>query len=774
MLVAHQASSKQHQEPEANNNHGSANQSLEQSVCRHGTAKPHFHEGTRFFTVGEEHEEDSEDQSTECGKRLMFSRDHPVVTAWSAILFIMLSYLGTLFLYRFCFLDLHASDVGIRPIGEADFGWKVWDIIVDVFFWFDLVFNFLLAQENPKGAEIFNLWYGAKRYLKFMFWLNLLACLPEEIFRLVLEVVIKDGSTSQSADPGAARIVRLQRISRMARLARLTRLATRLAKLVEFHNKFNGLEWFGSLRGVRVAKFLLGLVWTSHLLACGWYLTAVLHEPVHVTWLGRRMVEVQGEQRSLLQQGPFEQWVVAMYFVLTVFTTVGFGDISAGTEAEIFFVVIIMLVGAVVHSIIISEVINTLTSTDKAAESINRQMKLLDAFCIHADLDPEMRRRIRTEIFDCSKNWAEKTSFDKEEMRALLLGKLFPRSIIGKLPDVLYRGKLRNNMFLQCCSEVSIVPPRLPCLLAVHLIPAEFMSGEVVFQLHDFAYNLGLVLCGTFAFVGQPSHAGGVDAMPSNSMEEEDNAGLCRQPSSGLHKFPSNIPPWQLVLSQGPVVLSHRSRPHEQAHEMKAALNTEHSGTEAKAQNLSPYRLLGPKTYFGDMECITGSMRPATLRCERSGTTLLLRKNDFFELLEEFPHFGQVWASVAWRRDAHRRNALKRLTAPQSCRSLAATTIQLAFRSKRWSPDPSPGGLRCATVLRQATAKGRSAPESFVKSKQYNHRDLTEMTAPAPSNSYVLREVEKLQHAVGGIQSEMTHMKDMLQLLVSGGRTTQV
>jgi len=408
------------------------------------------------------------------------------------------------------------------------------------------------------------------------------------------------------------------------------------------------------------------------------------------------------------------------------------------------------LVGAVVHSIIISEVIQVVTSTDKSAMFIKEKMDLMEAFCVHADLEPEMRRHVQAELSECSKNWAEKLSFDKEEMKTLLLSKLVPRSIIGKLPDILYRGKLCNNKFLRCCSDVVIVPPRLPCLLAVHLMPVEFMSGEVVFQLHDFAFNLGLILSGTFAYVGQPSPDGGSDRMPQNLMVAEEES--VRQ-----QRTTRTTSAW--------MGRSHWTPSHTR-NDIGHTAASKRQGI--KGNNLSPYKLCGSENYFGAMECITGSMRLATFRCERSGMTLLLRKSDFFGLVDEFPHFGQVWSSSAWRQDHHRRKALRRLTEPHNFRTFAVTTIQQqGFRRVR-KQDPGMGleTMEAVSSWSNAAAQARSMTNITLKSKEYNHRDVKEMTAPAPSNSFVLREVEKVQHTVGGLQSEMKQMRQMLEALV--------
>jgi len=286
-------------------------------------------------------------------------------------------------------------------------------------------------------------------------------------------------------------------------------------------------------------------------------------------------------------------------------------------------------------------------------------------------------------------------------------------------------------------------------------MPAEFMSGEVVFQLHDFAFNLGLVLSGTFAFVGQAHPEGGHDSMLAANTSEEDSA-----PQRVTSYSPASVRRWTSPMP----LRAQWSRPPSSPEVVRDRMSTRHGITEVNVQGLAPYKLLGAKTYFGDIECITGSMRLATLRCERSGTTLLLRKVDFFELVDEFPHVGQVWASSAWKNESHRCSAVKRLTVPRSCKHFAAFAIQTAYRQRKWSPSPLNG--RSGSMMHKHARGIRGV--AHYKAKQYNHRDLKEMTAPAPSNSFVLREVEKVQHVVSGMQSDMKYVKEMLQVLCPG------
>lgn len=118
-------------------------------------------------------------------------------------------------------------------------------------------------------------------------------------------------------------------------------------------------------------------MWIVHILACGWYLCAALHEVPADTWVMRRVLDAEGA--TVVDREPFDQWLNAMYFVLTVFTTVGFGDMFAVTNGEIVYVCITMGVGAVVHSIIISEVINVVTSSDQMNVFVMKQRELIEA-----------------------------------------------------------------------------------------------------------------------------------------------------------------------------------------------------------------------------------------------------------------------------------------------------------------------------------------------------------------------------------------------------------
>jgi len=445
-----------------------------------------------------------------------------------------------------------------------------------------------------------------------------------------------------------------------------------LVKCLTARSRLACVQWFQSLRGVRIINFIAGLVFSLHLFACGWYLCAALHDDVHETWVARRTIS---DGRSLLEGPPMEQWLHAMYFVLTVFTTVGFGDMSAGTEAEILFVAATMLYGAVIHSIIISEVIRVVTSTDQVSEFIDKQMSLCEAFAEHTQLPWDAQSCMKEEIRYRARSWAT-NKFDKGEMKELITGKNLPRWLLGSLPAAMFQGRLLKNALFR--AGAAHVPPRLPCLLAVHLQQSEFEAGEIVYQMHDFPFNLFLVLSGVFAHIALPKDVGGVDAVYEAPDAVKGNGGNPKDDT-----FKKSVTVAQGGSSKGKLrrFLSNYTTASKSAPARRES--GDHSPQNDNS-HLYPYRLCGCNTYFGDVEMLRSRPRHTTVRCESTtALTMALHKTDFSELRDQFPQFAALWTYAAVRREGMRQEQLKRLTHGLSYRALAVCQIQKYWRSTR-------------------------------------------------------------------------------------------
>jgi len=435
-----------------------------------------------------------------------------------------------------------------------------------------------------------------------------------------------------------------------------------------------------SLRGVRVLNFFFGLVWAVHLLACGWYLTAALHDNHLRTWVARRVVDDSEPERilTLLDESSFTQWAHAMYFVLTVFTTVGFGDISAVTTGEILYVCFTMIVGAVVHSIIVSEMINTITSVDQTAAWRSKQKELVETWAGQVDLNQNTTRAL---VRWTKHSETMKQGYDRDEMRKLLTNCTLPNNLLTEVSTGVFSGRLMENAFITGWHKFqSFVPLRFPLLLALAMTQRFAQRGEVVYYCYDHAWNLYLVMSGTFANIAKPADQGGVSELPPK-MVRANEVGAADESTPKSTKTVGSTPKTGASESSLRASFAMDLALESSREDFHAVMGMEEKAT------LYPYQLFGAGNYFGEAEIFVEQRpRQSSVRCEGNkavgGTLLVLHKNDVCAIGEEFPHIAWMWRSAARRREVHRKAMLNRLTRGRSYRHFAAWTIQRVVRRR--------------------------------------------------------------------------------------------
>lgn len=592
---------------------------------------------------------------------LVVPENNLVRNIWNILLAILLVYTGTVFPYRLCFVELSISGQA-----ETNVGWTTVEWIVDGLFYIDLIANFFFSFRDNDGTEVRNLKRTSLRYLKGYFALNAIACIPPPLVGLIVEELF---TTNDNVSVNkSTRLPRLQRISRLARLTRLTRLG----KLFSFVMENPVWKWFQSLRGVRVINLVFGLCWAVHLVACGWYLTASLHSESdqEYTWVA---------SRGLLEAGPVEQWFHANYFVLTVFTTVGFGDMSATTMGEIVYVCFTMVIGAVVHSIIMSEVINVVMSVDQSALELNSQKELVMGFARHADLQGPVMKDLLN-FFE--RHRSKRQQFDRERMRQLITTCSMPRELVGDLIRGAFNGRLENNQLITTCLRYEKrMPPRFPLLVALALSGRRFYARELVYSAYDAPWNLFLVTSGTFAHIAFPSRQGGMIEMPPECID------LTRTPQPSSSHLVDYAMATKRNLSVSGIAFSSVMSRRLSKTATSSRITEEKEKKRHMRSTLFPYQLFGVGTYFGEAELLLepGRSRFSSCRCETEdpggGSVLQLHVSDLMKLCNEFPRFATAWRAASCRREERRKKLLQRLRHGHHYRGFAAMTIQRYVRS---------------------------------------------------------------------------------------------
>lgn len=401
-----------------------------------------------------------------------------------AVVGFLIMYVATIFPYKLAFLDFRIGSTE----EEEELYWIIIQWVVDVCFWIDLVLSFFCTYRTDEDFEVCDIRLIAKRYLTGMFILDLLACMPSQ----AMQMVLFGGDTNSRASP--TRAINLTKLQRLTRILRILRLR-QILNLAE-------MEWAQAIarfRGFRMFGLGAGVFWLVHLFGCGWYICGALSSNAELeSWVARRGLP---DGTTLLDKGPVNQWVHSCYFVLTVFTTVGFGDMSAFTVGEIIYVSVLMVVGGVVNGMVLSYVMNILEESDRKDLAIQKSVNTLKDFADHTQLSSTVTHYI-VNLARQSRNSAE---IDSVGVKKLFGGLILPRSAMSELPAKLWKGKLLKNAFFAkgaFVRQVQDLPPRLVLFVASMLKMRDFHeAGVLVYSEGDMPMNIFLVLAGTFAFV---------------------------------------------------------------------------------------------------------------------------------------------------------------------------------------------------------------------------------------------------------------------------------
>uniref|UniRef100_A0A915MYK2 Cyclic nucleotide-binding domain-containing protein n=1 Tax=Meloidogyne javanica TaxID=6303 RepID=A0A915MYK2_MELJA len=195
---------------------------------------------------------------------------------------------------------------------RAKFGepMEIIDLIVDIFFIIDIIINFRTTYVNDNDEVVSDPGKIALHYFKGWFFIDAVAAVP---FDLLLVETDSDETTT------------LIGLLKTARLLRLVRMAT----------------------------FAL----IAHWLACIWYAIGSTELPHRVA---RHLNEpyLITKNGSITAGGPSlkSRYVTSLYFTLSTITSIGFGNVSATTDSEKIFTIIMMILGSLMYASVFGNV----------------------------------------------------------------------------------------------------------------------------------------------------------------------------------------------------------------------------------------------------------------------------------------------------------------------------------------------------------------------------------------------------------------------------------
>ncbi|XP_030644494.1 potassium voltage-gated channel subfamily H member 8 [Chanos chanos] len=248
---------------------------------------------------------------------------------WDWLILLATFYVAVTVPYNVCF-------IGDEDVTRST---TVSDISVEILFIIDIVFSFRTTYVSKSGQVIFDARLICIHYMTTWFIVDLVAALPFDLLYAFKVSVVS--------------VVHLLKTVRLLRLLRL------LQKMDRY-----------SQHSTVVLTLLMSMfALLAHWMACIWYVIGKkeMESNAH-TWdigwlheLGKRLespYEGVGVVNGSTSSGPSLRsiYIASLYFTLSSLTSVGFGNVSANTDAEKIFSICTMLIGALMHALVFGNV----------------------------------------------------------------------------------------------------------------------------------------------------------------------------------------------------------------------------------------------------------------------------------------------------------------------------------------------------------------------------------------------------------------------------------
>ena len=253
---------------------------------------------------------------------------------WTGLMIFVLLYTATIMPYRITFTDSVVYD-----------GWWYMDNALNILFFTDFLFSCLTAFYDKNNKLVYNWESIMVNYLKGWMLIDFFGFFPFD------EVLISQGSTKHYNN--LIRLLRLPRLYRLLKVSRIMKFfktSTANSKAGTFFESFRMKE-----STLKLLTFFATVFICSHLMTCLFYFAAKFNDFSPATWIARY---------NYIDYSLGEQYIASMYWSYTTLCTVGYGDITPGTNMEIILAILWMAFSVGFFSFTIGSLTSMLTGVD--------------------------------------------------------------------------------------------------------------------------------------------------------------------------------------------------------------------------------------------------------------------------------------------------------------------------------------------------------------------------------------------------------------------------
>ena len=333
-------------------------------------------------------------------------------------------------------------DVGLCGQGLPT---ESWDIVVDMWFIFEILLTFVTGV-HADGCYYDDMRTVAAKYIgSGGFFFDLLTSVPETLIETGLRNTHCVGDRMQGDEADRINLLKILQLMRPMRVIRVLR-AIRVAKLL----KSNQHSAYATI-------FLDRLhipIYVSRLSGAMMWILLMIHTGTCLFWFCKVMTNSKESVDDFLAyhdldsslmdplQKLLHSYIVAWYYVNTIFTTVGFGDVLPENQIERIVSVFLMHVGVLIFGYLLSEVQDIASDALSAKRERSKLLTRIRRFLQEYDISKDLSQRV-TEWVEFSHQVQSRHNLQEEVMDSV--PPLLHRMLLARL----HRGMLNSVPFLQ-------------------------------------------------------------------------------------------------------------------------------------------------------------------------------------------------------------------------------------------------------------------------------------------------------------------------------------
>lgn len=362
---------------------------------------------------------------------------------------VLLAYIIIYFPFKMAFLG-HAS-------------YEKVDLAFDCLTLLNVVLNFFRAFTD-KVTLVDDFRSIAYRYLTTFLATDLLSLFPFLLFDYGLTGHAKENLCS------ALKLVKLLRIAKLGSELPTNRIVMGVKQIVKINKRIQ-----------QIVSFCLFVVFLFHLLACFVTYVTTLESPVENLLTRGQLID--------FPYSPVGTYLVSFYFMVTLFCTVGFGDIVPVTVFEKALCCVLIFIGMSFYAYTLGTLSSILSESNVNLSIVSHRFTFLNSFANEKPINPKLLERITVNL----EYFEEIEEVDNSEVSNNFLRSI-ALDLTYEIAKHIHKDLIRKIVFFQQ-KDINFISQLIPFLK-----PRKYQPKELIYEVGEYPTFVYFLLEGRVQF----------------------------------------------------------------------------------------------------------------------------------------------------------------------------------------------------------------------------------------------------------------------------------